>query len=99
MKSTSIPAVRVEPELREELELVLRDGESLSSFVEASVRESIRRRQDQAAFVKRGMTSLSSARRTGAYLSATAVVGKLEARLAEAKAKIGSPRRKATAGR
>ncbi len=37
MKSAVIPQVRVEPELRAELEAVLQEGETLSGFVEASV--------------------------------------------------------------
>jgi hypothetical protein len=35
MKSAVIPQVRVEPELRAELEAVLKDGETLSEFVES----------------------------------------------------------------
>lgn len=90
MKTTTIPSVRVEPELREQLERVLNEGESLSAFVEASVRDSVRRRLDQADFVKRGIASLSIARRSGQYVSAEAVVRKLEDRLAAARASKGA---------
>lgn len=85
MKTASIPSIRVEPDLREQLERVLNDGESLSAFVEASIRDSVRRRQDQADFVKRGIASLDAARRTEHYVSADAVVRKLEDRLARAR--------------
>ena len=51
MKTSTIPSVRVEPELREQLERVLQEGETLSSFVESSVRETVRRRVEQAEFV------------------------------------------------
>lgn len=79
MKSSSIPSVRIEPELREQLERVLNEGESLSSFVESSVRDGVRRRLDQAEFVKRGIASLDAARHSGRYVTAASVVRKLEA--------------------
>jgi hypothetical protein len=43
MKSATFPSLRVGPALREAAEEVLLDGESLSSFVEESVRENIER--------------------------------------------------------
>jgi plasmid stabilization system protein ParE len=39
MKSAVIPQIRVEPELRAELESVLGQGETLTDFVEATVRK------------------------------------------------------------
>lgn len=86
MKTAIIPAVRVEPELREKVERVLTEGESLSAFVEASVRDSVNRRLTQDEFIKRGMASLDAARRRGSYVTAEAVVRKLEGRLAKARA-------------
>jgi predicted transcriptional regulator len=87
MKTSAIPSVRVEPELREQLEQVLQVGETLSSFVETSVRENVRRRLEQAEFVRRGMASLEAARRSGKYIKADAVIAKLQARLGKAKSK------------
>lgn len=51
MKSAHLPPVRVEPSVREEIESVLREGESLSEFVEASMQG--RARQRPAAHVSR----------------------------------------------
>ena len=85
MKSSTIPAVRVEPELREQLEQVLQEGETLSSFVETSVRETVRRRIEQAEFVARGIASLDAAKRTGQLVDADVVVAKLQARLDKAR--------------
>lgn len=85
MKTAALPAVRVEPELRAEVEAVLGEGESLSQFVEASVREALRRRREQAEFVARGIASLARARRSGDYVDADSVVAKLERTLAQAK--------------
>jgi len=73
--------------LREQLERVLREGETLSSFVENSVRETVRRRVEQAEFVTRGIASLEDARRAGRYVGAGAVVTKLQARLDKARSK------------
>lgn len=88
MKSSTIPAVRVEPELREQLEQVLQEGETLSSFVETSVRETVRRRIEQAEFVARGIASFDAAKRTGQFVDADVVVTKLQARLDKARTKV-----------
>jgi hypothetical protein len=90
MKTSSIPAVRVEAELREQLEQVLHEGESLSSFVEASVRESVRRRVEQAEFVARGLASLEAAKRSGHYVPAEQVMARLQERLDQARRKKAS---------
>jgi Arc/MetJ-type ribon-helix-helix transcriptional regulator len=81
MKTASLPSIRVEPELRSELESVLQEGESLSEFVEASVRASVQRRRLQSEFVARGLRSLDEARRTGDYADAGAVLEKLQSKL------------------
>ena len=86
-------SVRVEPELRAEVESLLGEGETLSEFVEASVRASVARRRNQAEFVTRGLRSLADARRTGDYVEAGAVVQKLQRKLDAAR------RRKAASSR
>jgi hypothetical protein len=85
MKSATIPSLRVEPDLRTAAEEVLRDGESLSGFVESALRAQIQQRQQQAAFIARGLASRDQAKATGVYFSSAAVLKKLEARLAKAK--------------
>ena len=84
MKTATLPSIRVEPGLRDQLEGVLREDESLSAFVESAVRENLQRRLDQAAFLQRGIHALAAAQRTGQYVSAQAVVRKLEDKLAAA---------------
>ncbi|WP_323072728.1 YlcI/YnfO family protein [Mycetohabitans endofungorum] len=81
MKSATFPSIRVEPELRDAAESVLSEGETLSSFVEHSVRESIERRRNQSEFIARGIASREAAQRTGDYLPASEVLEKLERRL------------------
>ncbi|MDM0050624.1 YlcI/YnfO family protein [Variovorax sp. J22R115] len=87
MKTATIPSVRVEPELREEVEQLLGEGESLSEFVEAAVRVAVRQRQNQAEFVARGLRSLSRARQTGGYVEADEVLRKLDSKLRATKAR------------
>ncbi len=92
MKTATIPSLRVDPELREAAEAVLDEGESLSSFVEQSVRESISRRLAQREFIARGLVAREKARKTGKYVSSDAVIGKLEKMLAKAKAETKARR-------
>ena len=85
MKTATFPSLRVTPELRQAAEQILQEGETLSSFVEQSIRESIGRRQVQQEFIARGLRSRDDARQTGKYASADAVIGHLEQMLATAK--------------
>jgi hypothetical protein len=54
MKSALIPQLRVEPELRAELEVVLQQGETLSEFIESSVGSTVEFRRMQTRFHPRG---------------------------------------------
>lgn len=73
MKKTTVPPIRVEPDFRAEVDAVLAEGETLTQFVEASVRASVERRRMQAEFVARGLRSREEARRTEDYVDADAV--------------------------
>jgi predicted transcriptional regulator len=90
MKTAAIPAVRVPPELRQAAEDLLADGETLSGFVEDAVRRNVEFRRAQAAFVARGLASRDSARASGRYVTAAAVLGKLARRLKSARKKASS---------
>lgn len=87
MKTATFPSLRVEPELREAAEQSLEEGETLSAFLEQSIRESIERRRHQREFLARGLASRDEAKRTGNYRSADAVLTRLEQMLAQAKQK------------
>lgn len=89
MKTASIPSLRVAPELREAAESVLREGETLSSFVEQSLRANIEHRRAQQAFLARGLTARDEARRTGAYIPAEEVLSELDGMLARAESAKG----------
>lgn len=79
MKSATIPSLRVEPELRQAAESVLREDETLSGFVEQSIRDSIAHRQAQAEFLARGLAAREQARRDNEYYSPEQTLGELEA--------------------
>jgi hypothetical protein len=64
---------------------VLSEGETLSGFVEASVRAQIERRLADREFIARGLASRDQARRAGDYASSGEVLRKLEVRLAKAR--------------
>lgn len=87
MKSSTIPSLRVEPELRQAAEKVLRKGETLSSFMEESLRAGIQHRKAQQEFIARGLASRDEARSTDEYFSAEEVFVELKAMLNEAENK------------
>jgi len=88
MKTATIPSVRVEPEFRAEVESVLVEGETLSEFVEASIRAGVDRRRVQAEFIARGIRSRDEARRTGDYVDADVVLASLQGKLDAARTRI-----------
>ncbi|HEB68628.1 MAG TPA: prevent-host-death protein [Desulfobulbus sp.] len=84
MKSATIPALRVEPKLRQAVERSLNSDETLSSFTEQALREQIKRRKIQDEFIARGLESRDKARQSGEYYSAENVLAGLDAMLAKA---------------
>ncbi|CAN7163464.1 YlcI/YnfO family protein [Pararhizobium sp. LjRoot238] len=88
MKTATIPSLRVDPELRAAAESVLKEGETLSAFVENSLRAQIHYRKTQAEFIARGLRAREEAKRTGVYYSSEDVLAHLEAKIAAAKAKL-----------
>lgn len=87
MKTASIPSLRVAPNLRKAAESVLQEGETISSFVEQSLRANIERRQLQQEFIARGLASRDEAKRTGEYYSEDEVLQELDGILQKAKGK------------
>ena len=84
MKTATIPSLRVEPDLRQSAEELLRPGETLSGFVEDALRRNVELRRAQQAFIERGLASRETARESGEYVSAAEVLGKLASRLEQA---------------
>ena len=87
MKTATMPPLRVTESLRGDAESVLREGETLSAFIEESLKTNITRRRVQSEFIARGLRSRDAARRTGDYTDATVVLRKLDSMLAAKKRK------------
>lgn len=86
MKSSTLPPLRVSPELRADAESALAPGESLSSFVHDAVTRTIEYRKAQQEFVERGVASAAKARRTGRYESSGAAMRTLRRQLVQGRA-------------
>ena len=85
MKTATLPSLRVAPELRQAAEAVLKEGETLSGFVEESVRRQIEFRHAQQTFIARGLAAGEAAKKSGKYVSAETVLEKLGKRLEQAR--------------
>ena len=89
MKSAVIPQIRVEPELRAELESVLREGETLTAFVEATVRNAVAFRRIQTAFQARAQAASEAYHQTGVSLPVENVLERLQSKLDAKRKKLG----------
>jgi hypothetical protein len=85
MRSATFPPIRVEPKVRSEVEAVLREGESLTQFIEEAVVSAAAWRRVQAEFVARGEAAIERWKREGGRHSVDAVMGDLQTRLDDAK--------------
>lgn len=81
MQTAVIPQIRVEPALRAELESVLKQGETLTDFVEATVRSAIAFRRVQTAFHARAQAASEAYHQTGVSVPVEPVLDKLQSRL------------------
>ncbi|QND43228.1 prevent-host-death protein [Rhizobium leguminosarum bv. viciae] len=87
MKTASLPSLRVDPELRAAAESVLKEGESLSSLIEDSLRRQIDYRKTQAEFIARGLVNLADAERTGVFYTTDDIQELMRKKLEKAKAR------------
>ena len=81
-KTSTIPPLRVNEEVRAAAEAALTEGETLSGFVLEAIQFNIQRRTLQQEFVARGLAARDEARRTGKYVSAEEVLAGLDNTLA-----------------
>lgn len=81
MKSCTLPAVRVEPELRAELEAVLGEQETISTFVAEAVRRAVEIRRVQTDFQACGEAAWQEYLRTGVSRPVNEVFDRMQARL------------------
>ncbi|MEQ8447598.1 MAG: YlcI/YnfO family protein [Pelagibacterium sp.] len=77
MKTSTLPSLRVDPELRKAAEDILDDGQTLSSFIEEAVRHEVQRRKIRRDFLKKALAAEAEAEATGTYYSAEQVLEEL----------------------
>jgi hypothetical protein len=87
MKTATIPATRVNPDLRQAVEDNLQEGETLSSFLIESIQLNLNRRKAEQTFLEKGFASRDQARSTGEYISSDEVLNGLKQKLAAARQK------------
>jgi hypothetical protein len=94
MKTSTLPAVRVEPALRSDAEAVLDEGESLSDFVTACVRDGVTWRRTQDAFLARAREAVERSERENNGISPQEVLRRMDERLDAAHKRLaaGKPR-------
>ena len=90
MKTSTLPAVRVEPALRRDAEAVLDEGESLSDFVAACVRDGVTLRLTQDAFLARARDAVERSEREDNGMSPQEVLRRMDARLDAARQRLAA---------
>lgn len=84
MKTTTLPPLRVTPKFRQAIESVLDERETLSEFMLNAIECVATVRREQRDFVATALARSRKAKRTGRYVGADVVFGRLEAMLAKA---------------
>lgn len=86
MKTSTLPSIRVEAELRRKAERLLAPGQSLSSLLETLVREGVEARLEQKAYLDRALAGAAASDRDHTWRAADAVLAGLGRSLRRAKA-------------
>lgn len=84
MRSATFPPIRVKPEVRAEVEAVLREGETLTQFIEEAVVAAASWRRVQSEFVTRGEAAIEHWKHEGGGHGVDEVMADLQARLDDA---------------
>jgi len=85
MKTATLPSLRVNDELRAAAQVLLHDGETLSSFMLEAVKLHIQRRETQQAFIARGLRAREAAHASGEFVAVNTMLGRLDHVLAAAR--------------
>jgi hypothetical protein len=100
-RSATLPPIRVAPETKASLEAVLREGESLTQFIEDAVCREAEYRAAQAASIARAKKALRSADKGVGLMTAEDFLAGMERRAGAAQQRIlaaKATRSKRTAG-
>jgi hypothetical protein len=96
MRTATLPAVRVTPETRSLVESVLREGETLSTFIEDTVRERAQWRKEDEAFYARAIAASKRIDEGGPTISAEESMARLRAMLEKKKQELASQKKPAS---
>jgi len=87
-RSATLPPIRVAPETKASLEAVLREGESLTQFIESAVRSEAEFRAEQNAAVLRAKKALRSADKGVGLMTSEALLAGMDQRAKAAQRRI-----------
>ncbi len=79
VRTATFPSVRTTPATRELAESVLNAGETLSQFIEDSLKRNIERRQADKAFIAKGLKARDDAKQSGQYVTVAHTMARLRA--------------------
>ena len=87
-RTATLPPIRVAPETKASLEGVLRDGESLTQFIESAVRSEAQYRAEQKTAVARAKRALRSAEKSVGLMRPEEFLAGMEQRAVAAQQRI-----------
>lgn len=87
-RSATLPPIRVAPETKASLEAVLREGESLTQFIESAVCREAEYRAEQNAAVARAKKALRNAEKGVGLMTTEEFLTGMEQRAAAARLRI-----------
>jgi hypothetical protein len=87
-RSATLPPIRVAPETKASLEAVLRDGESLTQFIENAVRREAEFRAEQNAAIARAKKALRAAEKGVGVMTAEEFLADMQQRAKAAQQRI-----------
>lgn len=81
MRTSTLPQVRVEDEFRAAVESVLREGETMTSFIEDTMRRAVEHRRVEDEFHARGRRAWEECKRTGVSTPVDEAFDRIEAKM------------------
>jgi hypothetical protein len=87
-RTATLPPIRIAPETRASLEAVLREGESLTQFIESAVRREAEFRAEQRAASARAKKALRSADKGAGVMTADDFLSGMQQRAKAAQGRI-----------
>ena len=87
-RTATLPPIRITPENKASLEAVLREGESLTQFIENAVRSEAEYRTEQKAAVARARKALRAAEKGAGLMTVDDLMAGMQRRAESAQARI-----------